>query len=65
MKCRGCNNICKDNFIDLGNSPPSNAFLINRHKKEKIYPLKVFFCNKCFLVQTEDFASRKVIKKKI
>ena len=26
MKCRGCNNICENNFIDLGNSPPSNAF---------------------------------------
>ena len=59
MRCRGCNNICKNNFLDLGSSPPSNAFLNNHHQKEKIYPLKVFFCNKCFLVQTEDFASRK------
>ena len=59
MRCRGCNNICKNNFLDLGSSPPSNAFLNNYHQKEKIYPLKVFFCNKCFLVQTEDFASRK------
>ncbi len=58
MRCRGCKNIVKSIFLDLGNSPPSNAFLKNRNQKEKIYPLKVFFCKKCYLVQTEDFASR-------
>ena len=30
-----CNNICENNFIDLGNSPPSNAFLKIVIRKKK------------------------------
>ena len=59
MKCRVCSNISKNTFLNLGNTPPSNAFLKNIKEKEKIYPLKIFFCEKCYLVQTKDFASRK------
>jgi len=58
MKCRACNSISKSPFLDLGCTPPSNAFLNNKKKKKKIYPLKIFFCKNCFLVQTEDFATR-------
>ncbi len=45
-------------FIDLKSAPPSNAFL-NGDKVaavEKTYPLRVKVCEKCWLVQTEDFA---------
>ena len=59
MKCRGCNKSVNNIFLDLGVTPPSNAFLNNKNQKEKIYPLKIFFCNNCYLVQTVDFASRK------
>jgi 2-polyprenyl-3-methyl-5-hydroxy-6-metoxy-1,4-benzoquinol methylase len=59
MKCRGCNKEVNNIFLDLGVTPPSNAFLNKKNQKEKIYPLKVFFCNNCYLVQTVDFASRK------
>ena len=58
MKCRACNYFSKNNFLDLGRTPPSNAFLNSRNQKEKFYPLKIFFCKKCYLVQTQDFASR-------
>lgn len=59
MKCRACGKISKNAFLNLGKTPPSNAFLKNTKEKEKIYPLKIFFCEKCYLVQTKDFASRK------
>ena len=57
MICRHCNSELINSFIDLGSSPPSNAYLseAKMKKSEKWYPLRVFVCNKCWLVQTEDF----------
>ena len=57
MKCRHCNTELKHTFIDLGISPPSNAFLTKKalDKPEASYPLKVMVCDCCWLVQTEDF----------
>ena len=57
MKCRHCNTELKHTFIDLGISPPSNAFLTKKalDKPEATYPLKVMVCDCCWLVQTEDF----------
>jgi SAM-dependent methyltransferase len=45
-------------MIDLGSSPPSNAYLTEKTLKapEKWFPLKVMFCDQCWLVQTEDYA---------
>jgi len=44
-------------FVDLGTSPPSNSYITKNNllKKEKKYPLKVFVCENCWLVQTQDF----------
>jgi 2-polyprenyl-3-methyl-5-hydroxy-6-metoxy-1,4-benzoquinol methylase len=44
-------------FIDLGTAPPSNAYLTHEklHTPEKWFPLRVNVCDKCWLVQTEDF----------
>ena len=57
MKCRHCQNDLTHTFVDLGSSPPSNAYLTNEalHGPEKWYPLKVMVCDSCWLVQTEDF----------
>ena len=57
MNCRHCSTKLTHPFIDLGSSPPSNAYLSDKAMKtsEKWYPLKVFVCNYCWLVQTEDF----------
>lgn len=43
--------------MDLGKSPPSNAYLSLESIKdsEKWYPLRVLVCDTCWLVQTEDF----------
>ncbi len=58
MKCRHCQQDLQHVFLDLGFSPPSNAYLRaeDLHKPERYYPLRLFVCDKCCLVQTEDFA---------
>ena len=58
MKCRYCSSLLVHTFLDLGFAPPSNAYLSKDDltKPEKYYPLKVMVCNKCWLVQTEDYA---------
>jgi 2-polyprenyl-3-methyl-5-hydroxy-6-metoxy-1,4-benzoquinol methylase len=57
MNCRFCNSKLNKVFVDLGESPPSNSFLradqINL--AEAKYPLKVFVCENCFLVQLDEF----------
>ena len=45
MNCRSCGNFSKYSFLDLGHSPPSNAFLKKKKDIEKVYPLKIFFCD--------------------
>jgi len=59
MNCRGCGKFSKYSFLELGHAPPSNAFLKKKSEIEKVYPLKIFFCESCYLVQTYDFVSRK------
>lgn len=58
MKCRHCHHELTLSLVDLGSSPPSNAYLTNEtlRRPEKWFPLKVMVCNHCWLVQTEDFA---------
>jgi len=57
VKCRHCNTNLTFTFVDLGSSPPSNSYLTHEtiKKAEKWYPLKTLVCEKCWLVQTEDF----------
>ncbi|TGK79427.1 methyltransferase domain-containing protein [Leptospira bourretii] len=59
MKCRHCESNLTLTLIDLGTSPPSNAYLTETklHEPEKWFPLRVLVCENCWLVQTEDFAS--------
>ncbi|MGE5294481.1 MAG: methyltransferase domain-containing protein [Solirubrobacterales bacterium] len=58
MKCRHCGAGLSLPFIDLGSAPPSNAYLTSEtlHAPEKWFPLRVLVCERCWLVQTEDFA---------
>lgn len=57
MKCRHCGTTLANTMIDLGSSPPSNAYLTHKtlQKPEKWFPLKVMVCDQCWLVQTEDY----------
>ena len=58
MKCRHCQSKLIFSLIDLGTSPPSNAYLNQKtiHEPEKYFPLRVLVCTDCWLVQTEDYA---------
>jgi 2-polyprenyl-3-methyl-5-hydroxy-6-metoxy-1,4-benzoquinol methylase len=58
MKCRHCDAAVTLPFVDLGSSPPSNAYLTPAQLQapESYYPLRVLVCESCWLVQTEDFA---------
>ena len=58
MKCRHCQKKVELEFVNLGLSPASNAYLRADEltKQESIYPLRVLCCQSCWLVQTEDFA---------
>ena len=58
MKCRSCHSDNLKSFIDLGYSPPSNAYIEKDSliEPEITYPLRVVLCSDCWLVQTEDYA---------
>lgn len=58
MRCRHCANSLEHVFLDLGFAPPSNAYLdaASLTQAERYFPLKLFVCDRCWLVQTEDYA---------
>ncbi|MDZ4151513.1 class I SAM-dependent methyltransferase, partial [Methylicorpusculum sp.] len=58
MNCRHCRAPLEHVFLDLGFAPPSNAYLsvADLNKPELYFPLKLFVCEQCWLVQTEDYA---------
>lgn len=66
MHCRFCNEFLSHVVIDLGNAPPSHAFLSNNqlNEPETFYPLKVFLCLKCFMVQVYNFLGAENIYKR-
>ena len=50
-------------FIDLVNSPASNSFLSPEqlNEPEVFYPLKVYTCHQCFLVQVDEYKKSDAI----
>jgi SAM-dependent methyltransferase len=58
MKCRHCAYELHHTFLDLGSSPPSNAYLSQEDlsRPERFYPLRLRICEACWLAQTEDYA---------
>jgi len=63
MHCRFCKTELEHVFIDLINSPASNSFLTKEqlNEPETFYPLKVFTCHKCFLVQIDEYKKSDAI----
>jgi hypothetical protein len=57
MKCRHCGKELQYEFIDLYNSPPSNSYLTQTqlNEPETLYPLKLYVCENCFLVQIDEY----------
>ena len=58
MKCRHCRAPANHVFLDLGFAPLSNAYLTiaDLNAPERYFPLKLYVCEHCWLVQTEDYA---------
>ena len=57
MNCRFCNHELSFEFIDLGNAPPSNSYLTAEqlNEPEVFYPLRLYVCPECFLVQIDEY----------
>ena len=57
--CRFCGSTLEHIFVDLGASPLVQSFLSSDklNQMEPFYPLQVFVCGKCFLVQLREFVA--------
>ena len=57
MNCRFCGAELRHGFVDLVSAPPSNAYLrhADLNRPESYFPLKLFVCSKCFLVQIDEY----------
>lgn len=55
-KCRFCGAVLEAPFLDLGKTPLSNDYLkpSDLAKQQAVFPLRVFLCEECFLVQLAD-----------
>ena len=61
--CRICHNNKLKKILSLGTTPLANAFLKRQQLniKESFFPLKVYFCPKCYLLQLGHVISGKVM----
>jgi len=61
--CRICNKSDLVKILDLGEMPPANAFLKKEDldKPEKKFPLVVYFCKNCGLLQLLDVVNPKIL----
>ena len=59
ISCRFCGAGLSHTFCDLGMSPISNAYIKPQDLQamERFYPLHVYVCHECFLVQLAEFQS--------
>ncbi len=59
LNCRFCSNELEHTFVNLGMSPIANDMLKSEHLNcmEPFYPLHVYVCEKCFLVQLPEHQS--------
>jgi hypothetical protein len=63
MNCRHCGSQLNQQVLDLGFSPPSNSFLTadELNKPETYFPLRVYVCGECWLIQTADFVDENLV----
>jgi len=59
MNCRFCNKELKYLLISLGLTPLANSYLSREQlsRNEPFFPLEVYICENCFLVQLPEFES--------
>ena len=63
MNCRHCNAPLVNVFCDLQTCPPSNAMVKAEqlNHPETYFPLKVYSCDKCWLVQVDELEKAEAI----
>ena len=63
INCRFCDSELSHIFVSLGLSPLSNTYLSKEQlrRKEPVFPLDAYVCQKCFLVQLPEVESPKNI----
>jgi len=64
-KCKLCNEPLESTFANLGTQPICEKYLTveEKYQKETFYPLHVYFCKKCLLVQLRESATPEEIFK--
>lgn len=57
--CRFCGSTLKHTFVDLGMSPLCESYVSPEqlNQMEAFYPLHVYVCDRCFLVQLQEYVS--------
>lgn len=57
--CRFCGTQLRHTFVDLGMSPPCQTHITpaQLNQPEAFYPLHVWVCHECFLVQLEEYVA--------
>ena len=57
--CRFCGSILEHTFVDLGMSPLCESYVKPEqlNQMEPFYPLHVYVCDRCFLVQLQEYVS--------
>jgi len=62
-RCRFCDSILRHTFVDLGMSPLCESYLPSDrlNQLEPFYPLRVYVCSECFLVQLEAYVQAEDI----
>ena len=63
LTCRFCNSRLEHVFADLGSSPLANSYLASDKllAMEPRFPLTVYVCGECFLVQLPEFETAEAI----
>jgi hypothetical protein len=61
--CRFCGACLRHTFVDLGMSPLCESYLTAEqlNRMEPFYPLHVYVCDRCFLVQLKEYVSAEAI----
>lgn len=61
--CRFCGSTLKHTFVDLGMSPLCESYVNPEqlNQMEPFYPLHVYVCSNCFLVQLQEYVSPQEI----
>ncbi len=59
--CRACGTNRLQRFLSLGVTPLANAFLRSPDEFEQVYPLDVYFCEGCSLIQLLDVVHPEIL----